>query len=141
MPVAKRMSAGFTLLELMIVIVVVAVLATIALPVYQDSKIRSQRATGKGMLYDVATRQEQYFINNKDYATALTELGYSSVYYVDSKANSVLLADSIYKIELSSISSVDVILALPQNVQVKDSCGTLTLKMNGEKLPTTEGCW
>ena len=60
-----RKNKGFTLIELMIVIVIVAVLLAVALPAYQDSVIKSNRSAGRGILLDVASRQEQYFINNK----------------------------------------------------------------------------
>jgi type IV pilus assembly protein PilE len=66
----------------MIVIVIAGILFFVALPAYQNSVLKSNRAAGRGVLLDVASRQEQYFINNKQYADALPDLGYPATYYV-----------------------------------------------------------
>ena len=62
---APRRVSGFTLIELLVVVVMLTVLLTVALPMYQDSVVRSNRAAARGMLQDVVMRQEQFFINNK----------------------------------------------------------------------------
>ena len=49
---------GFTLVELMIVIVIVAILLAVALPSYQNSVQKGRRADAKAALLDVANRQE-----------------------------------------------------------------------------------
>lgn len=65
----RRPQAGFTLIELMIVIAVLAILAAIAYPNYQDHVRKANRADAKSMLSQVASRQEQFFLNNKSYTT------------------------------------------------------------------------
>ena len=64
----KTRSAGFTLLELMIVCVIVGVLAAIALPSYSDYVKRSQIQDGTTALSDGAVKLEQYFQDNHTYA-------------------------------------------------------------------------
>jgi type IV pilus assembly protein PilE len=64
-----RKPRGFTLLELMIVVVVMAVLATLALSGYQKQIRKSRRAEAKQMLSDVSMRQEKYRSNNATYGT------------------------------------------------------------------------
>jgi type IV pilus assembly protein PilE len=58
---------GFTLLELMMVIVVLAVLAGIALPSYSDYVTRGRLTEGYGNLADLRIKMEQYYMDNRRY--------------------------------------------------------------------------
>jgi len=60
---------GFTLLELMIVIAVIAILAAIALPSYQDYITRATFAEAQGSLADLRVKMEQYYQDNRRYST------------------------------------------------------------------------
>jgi len=65
---SRRKSAGVTLLELMIVIVIVAVLASIAIPSYRNYVIRAQRTDATSGLLRLATQQEKFYLQNNRYA-------------------------------------------------------------------------
>jgi type IV pilus assembly protein PilE len=147
-------SRGFTLIELMIVVVIVAILLGIGLPAYQNQVIKSKRSVGKGELMKVAASQEQYFVNNKRYATDLADLGYADGadgYEVDAEGQ--WIADgsdrAIYEITLQSASTTAFVLqADPLKAQAKDTqCQTLTLSNTGVKgvtdSPTLSAadCW
>jgi type IV pilus assembly protein PilE len=60
---------GFTLLELMIVVLVIAILAAIALSGYQKQVRKSRRAEAKQALADLSLRQEKFRSNSTTYAT------------------------------------------------------------------------
>jgi type IV pilus assembly protein PilE len=66
-----KRSTGFTLIELMITVTIVAILTSLALPAYQRYTIRAVRASGQQYLTDLAQRQEQYFIDARSYATGI----------------------------------------------------------------------
>jgi type IV pilus assembly protein PilE len=59
---------GFTLIEVMITVAIIAILAAIALPSYQQYVIRANRSAAQGVMLDIANRQQQYFIANRVYA-------------------------------------------------------------------------
>ncbi|MNQ92871.1 Type II secretion system protein G precursor [compost metagenome] len=67
--------SGFTLIEVMIVIVVVAILAAIAVPSYGSFILKSHRDDAKVALATLQMAQEKYRGNNLAYATTLSDLG------------------------------------------------------------------
>ncbi|MDH4022805.1 MAG: prepilin-type N-terminal cleavage/methylation domain-containing protein, partial [Gammaproteobacteria bacterium] len=69
-------SGGFTLIELMIVVAIITILSAIAYPSYIRYVVRSNQQAARSMLYAVADRQEQFFLDNKAYAADLSTLGY-----------------------------------------------------------------
>jgi type IV pilus assembly protein PilE len=66
---------GFTLIEVMMVLVIIAILLTLVLPAYRDSVLKSQRADGRSALMDMAARQEKYFAQNNSYTTSISDVG------------------------------------------------------------------
>ena len=61
---------GFTLLELMITVAIVAILAAIALPNYNNYVARGQAVVGTSALAEYRVRMEQYYQDNRSYAGA-----------------------------------------------------------------------
>lgn len=71
---------GFTLIELMIATAVIAILAAIAYPSYQQYVDRANRSSVQQYMMLVASRQEQFLLDNREYALdsgALVALGLS----------------------------------------------------------------
>jgi type IV pilus assembly protein PilE len=66
--------AGFTLIELMMVVVIVAVLATIALPAYQGYVIKANRGATQAYLLEIAQKQQLYFNDVREYAADPNDL-------------------------------------------------------------------
>ena len=73
-----RRQVGFTLIELMIVVVVIAVLSAIAYPSYKAQLVRGARSSGQQFLLDIAQRQEQFLLDQRQYASALGSGGLNS---------------------------------------------------------------
>jgi type IV pilus assembly protein PilE len=59
---------GVTLIELMIVIVIVGILASIAVPSYRNYVVRAQRTDAMSALLRVAAAQEKFYLQNNTYA-------------------------------------------------------------------------
>jgi len=135
-----KKALGFTLLELMIVVVIIAVLAGLALTGYGKQVRKSKRAEAKQQLSDLALRQEKYRANNTTYATCdqlmapSTCAGYNTLY-------------KNYTVAVTANSATGfTITATPKTTdQAKDACGTLQVQMaNGalSKSPTNPpDCW
>ena len=70
--VAARAASGFTLIELMVVIIIVAVLVGVALPAYQNQTIRVNRAAAKAEMLKIADLQKQFLLANRSFADKAT---------------------------------------------------------------------
>lgn len=125
---------GFSLIEVLVIAAIVAILATIAYPAYQDQMMKTRRSTAKAALSDAASRQEQYFLNNKTYADSLAELSVSTTtdggfYTLDITApDAACPIDRCYRMS-----------AAPEPAQSEDSCGTLAITSDGVRTP--DECW
>jgi type IV pilus assembly protein PilE len=85
---------GMTLLELMIVVAIVGILASIALPSFNDSVIKARRADARNSLFDWQLRQAEFFADNRSYARVSTVNG--------SGADTVDSGESYYDITATS---------------------------------------
>lgn len=65
-----RLTGGFTLIELMIVVLIMAILAGIGFPSYTQYILRGKRSEARAFLMDSAAKLERYYSDNNKYATA-----------------------------------------------------------------------
>ncbi len=84
-----RDAKGFTLIELVIVVVIIGILAAIAIPKYQNIREKAWLAGMKGDLRNLVTAQEAYFVDHVTYATVLT-----NVNFTPSPGNTVTITSS-----------------------------------------------
>lgn len=68
----RHRSAGFTLIELMIVVVVIAIIAAVGYPSYVTYVTRASREAAKSELLQLANVQEKIYLNSSSYATSIT---------------------------------------------------------------------
>lgn len=123
----KRPQSGFTLIELMIVVLVVAILASIALPAYQSQVRKGHRAAAQTEMMDIALRQQQFFLANRSYATTLPALPYTLPADVDQWYDADLTVDN------AATPPTFTVTFTATGGQAAD--GDLTLNQAGEKTP------
>lgn len=136
---------GVTLIELMIVIVVVAILASIAVPSYRQYVLRAHRTEAKTALLNLAAAQEKFYLQNNTYAadSALSTAPPAGLGLPDTTEN------GWYTIAITAASATAFsATATATGAQTADSdCATLTLTGLGVKSATNSGgsassvCW
>ncbi|MEN3291573.1 MAG: type pilus assembly protein PilE [Burkholderiales bacterium] len=129
-----KQSAGFTLVELMIAVVVLGVLAGMAYPSYREHMRKGRRAEAKTALMSAAQALERYYTENGKYADAPSSVFPTATYYTLSFASGQPTATTF------------AIRAAPAVAQSGDKCGTYTLNHLGEKgvanaTATVTACW
>jgi type IV pilus assembly protein PilE len=62
---------GFTLIEVIVTVAIVGILASIALPSYQQYVVRSNRSAVQQFMLDIANRQEQFMLDVRSYTTTV----------------------------------------------------------------------
>jgi type IV pilus assembly protein PilE len=86
---------GFTLVELMITVAILAILAAIALASYRQYVIRGNRTAAEAEIMNISNMEQQYFLGNRAYATDLTtQLGYTIPSSLNSYYTPGLAADN-----------------------------------------------
>ena len=63
---------GVTLMELLTVVVIIAILASVAIPTYRNYLLRTQRAEGKTALLQLQAAQEKFYLNGNAYTDEVT---------------------------------------------------------------------
>jgi type IV pilus assembly protein PilE len=138
----KRSTAGFTLIEVLVVSILVAIIAAIALPVYQQQMREARRTEARRMLLDVMNREHRFFADNSFYTTSITtSLNFSPA---ESENGHYDLSAQGYQTTLAVGPMLVILTATPQGAQAVDTdCATLTLSTTGAKDSTGGGskCW
>jgi type IV pilus assembly protein PilE len=142
----KRRTRGFTLVEILIVLVILSVLSMIALPHYREQVQRTYRSLARAELHKVSLRQEQFFAESRAYAESLEELGYpgnSLILARNGNVGSGSVAGGIYRLTMAPGETSYRVLATP--LQGDSRCGNLSLDGMGTRDASgpegVSACW
>lgn len=130
-----RGRAGFSLLELLIVVSIVAILASIVLPNYSDALQRGRRVDAITALLNVQIAQERWRANHSSYAS-FDDLGLAE-----------LSADGHYQLALDALTAGSYFataVPLADGPQHDDDCGSFALDQRGPVLTidyADDTCW
>jgi type IV pilus assembly protein PilE len=133
---------GFTLIELMITVAIIAILAAVAMPSYQDYVRKARRADAQSFMQEVVARQQHFLVDRRAYGTGITgatstgELGMSIPTNVSSFYTVTMATDN------TTAPPSFTVTATPSGNQAYEKCGTLTIDQRGVKAASGSGtCW
>ena len=140
--------AGFSLIEVMIVLVIIGILMMIAVPSYQDSVRKSRRADGMRDLMELASRQERFYAQNSQYTNIIkTATGLNFKPNDDDNGDPdepTLSSEGHYTLSVTPCETPDEangadfstcynLSAAPRGTQAEDACGILTVNSLGQR--------
>ena len=129
---------GFTLIEVMITVALVAILAAVALPTYRDHVRKSRRAEAQAFLLAVASRQQQFLIDTRSYSATLVGVGIPTPSNV---ASAYTIPNPSAAACGGNFSQCFSLTATPRSDQTSERCGTLSIDHTGTKNADASGCW
>lgn len=131
---------GFTLIELVVTMLIVAILAAIAIPAYTDYTMRARRAEAKTALLRLQNEQEKYYLNNNKYATDVVDI-----------LGTATTENGLYTIAINAPDAAAgyTATATATGIQASDTdCATISVSSTGERTAATSGgtanneeCW
>lgn len=145
-----RAHSGFTLVEIVIVLFIVALLAALAIPSYQNAVIKGKRVEGRATLMRLMQQQERYYSQHTTYmefsATTTDEHARQFSWYSGASAQSSSYEISAEPCDGKGLGHCVRLIARPGTDRVNASyrdraCGILTLDSRGHKSAAANDCW
>ncbi|MEM1110605.1 MAG: type IV pilin protein [Pseudomonadota bacterium] len=141
----KQPVKGFTVIELLIVVVLVGILMAIALPAYDEQQRKARRAEAQAALTGLSIALQRYYTEQSPSTYVGATLGGSGIYPNEAPIDG---GRKYYDLSAAVTSTSFTISAAPKNSQSGDNCGTLTLTNIGFRDitgaatgTTTDDCW
>ena len=140
----RKFSHGFTLIELLIVVTIIGILTSIAIPSYIQYAQQGKRADARANLLQAAQYLQRFYAANDRYNT---DRAGTNIEFPDSLKNT---SDNSYKLDTTGIMAQSFTLSMqPQNSMAGDKCGNLTVTNLGVKsyvppsgsTASREECW
>ncbi|NVO05323.1 MAG: prepilin-type N-terminal cleavage/methylation domain-containing protein [Rhodoferax sp.] len=129
-------TSGFTLIELMIAVAVIAILARLALPSYQNYVVRGSRAAAQTELLQLASLQEKIYLNSSRYSASVTNAYNGTANGNNGLGSSGSTKDGKYSLSMVTPSDRQsfTLTATPLSSKSQAGDGNLSINQSGQRL-------
>lgn len=139
---SRASQGGVTLLELMTVVVILSILATVSVSSYRRYLIRANRTEAKGALLRVQVAQEKYYLQNRTYVVVSTELDTKLGIKPTTESGKYAVTLAVGGTGAAASSYLATATAQGQQATADATCATLSIDNNGARTPgDATGCW
>jgi type IV pilus assembly protein PilE len=148
---SRKLSRGFTLIELMIAVAIVSILTAVAIPAYSSYVQKARRTDAKNAILDFAARQERYYSVNNQYATTAANLGYGGAFPVSVQTSGSTAYYTLNEAVVAGTATTGptytvTVAPIAGQAQATDACGSYVLTNLGVQSNTgnslaTAKCW
>jgi type IV pilus assembly protein PilE len=144
----SRHSCGFSLNELLVTMLILAIITTVAVATYSGQSRESRRTQAKSALLDIATREEQFYAATNTYSARPSDVGYGGASFpisVGSGYYQIAVAVTVPVVSATGTVSLPAgftLIATPLGAQIADqACAFFQLDNLGNQTATTSACW
>jgi type IV pilus assembly protein PilE len=129
-----RIAPGFSLIELLIVMVMIGIATAVALPTYREHVRKAARADAQTFLTNLASRQQQYLVDKRRYAASVAALNMTPSASLKAKFEDPVTIEApdvvppTFRLVVRAVGD-----------QAYDKCPTLSLDSAGNREPSE--CW
>jgi type IV pilus assembly protein PilE len=139
---------GFSLIELVVTMLIVAILAAVAIPAYSNYVRKSRRTDAKSGLLNLAALEERFFSTQNAYTSDPTQLGYTS-FPLTLGSGDYTVAAFVPVVATAGAPASYTITAVPAGDQINDTqCASFTITSTGvqssvdiNNVDSTAVCW